>query len=89
MVSQFRHPEFLPGTEDNEPRFRLRCPVHGFIHYSRNERKIIDHRLFRRLRYIKQLALTDLLYPGATHTRFEHSLGVMHAATQAFDQLAQ
>jgi len=87
MESQFRQPEYL--SPDDEPIHRVRCPVHGFIHYSRKERKIVAHRLFRRLQFIKQLALTDYVYPGATHTRFEHSLGVMHIATQAFDQLAK
>jgi hypothetical protein len=42
---------------------------------------------FQRLRRIKQLATTHLVYPGAVHTRFEHSLGVMHLATQVFDTL--
>jgi HD superfamily phosphohydrolase len=51
-------------------------------------RRLIDHRLFRRLRWIRQLALTELVYPGATHTRFEHSLGVMEVATRIFDALA-
>ncbi len=86
MASEFRQPEFL--DDGDEPICRVRCPVHGFIHYSKNEQKLIDHRLFRRLRFIKQLALTDYVYPGATHTRFEHCLGVMHVATLAFDQLA-
>jgi HD superfamily phosphohydrolase len=62
--------------------------VPGFIRFSENERRIIDHRLFRRLRFIRQLALTEFVYPGATHTRFEHSLGVMEVATRAFDRLA-
>ena len=88
MASPFRHPEFLEPAKEHEPTLRMRCPVHGFLHYSKNEQEIIDHRLFRRLRFIKQLALTDFLYPGATHTRFEHSLGVMHVATLAFDRLA-
>ena len=86
-VTRFRQPKYLPG--DNEPIHRVRCPIHGFIRFSENERKIIDHRLFRRLRYIRQLALTELLYPGASHTRFEHSLGVMEVATRAFDRLAE
>jgi len=73
-MSGFRQPEFLPG--ENEPQHRVRCPIHGFIRYSPNERRIIDHPLVRRLRYIRQLALTEFVYPGATHTRFEHSLGV-------------
>lgn len=85
-MSGYRQPKFLPG--DNEPRHRVRCPVHGFIRYSENERRIIDHPLFRRLRYIRQLALTEFVYPGASHTRFEHSLGVMEVATRAFDSLA-
>src|SRR5262245_20190552 len=84
--SSFRQPVYL--SSNDEPRHRIRCPVHGFIRFSENERKIIDHPIFRRLRHICQLALTDMVYPGATHTRFEHSLGVMELATQAFDQLA-
>lgn len=85
-MSSYRHPEFL-NTPD-EPTSRVRCPIHGFIRFSENERRIIDHRLFRRLRYVRQLALTELVYPGASHTRFEHSLGVMEVATRAFDALA-
>jgi HD superfamily phosphohydrolase len=76
---------YLPG--ENEPTQRVRCPVHGFITFSKNERKIIDHPAFQRLRHVRQLALEYLAYPGAVHTRFEHSLGVMELATQAFDRL--
>jgi HD superfamily phosphohydrolase len=83
----FRQPDFL--TEADEPRYRIRCPIHGFIRFSENERQIIDNRLFRWLRWIRQLALTELVYPGATHTRFEHSLGVMEVATRIFDALAR
>jgi HD superfamily phosphohydrolase len=78
--------EFL--TSNDKPTQRVRCPVHGFIRYSANERKIIDHPAFQRLRHIRQLAMTYLVYPGAMHSRFEHSLGVMELATQAFDLLA-
>jgi len=74
-------------SEHDYPSNRIRCPIHGFIRFSDNERKIIDHRLFRRLNRIRQLALSDLVYPGATHTRFEHSIGVMEVATQAYDSL--
>lgn len=77
--------EFL--TEQDKPTNRIRCPIHGFVHYSENERRVIDHWLFRRLRYIRQLALTEYAYPGANHTRFEHSLGVMDLATRGFDSL--
>jgi uncharacterized protein len=87
MGTMFRQAEFL--GEAHEPKHRVRCPVHGFIRFSESERELIDHRLFRRLRWIRQLALTELLYPGATHTRFEHSLGVMEVATRIFDSLAR
>src|SRR3954465_10433111 len=85
--SAFRQPKLL--TSADEPVHRIRCPIHGFIRFSENERKIIDHPLFRRLRWIRQLALTELVYPGATHTRFEHSLGVMEVATRIFDARAR
>src|SRR5260370_9069029 len=67
---------------------KIRDPVHGFIHFSDKERAIIDASYFQRLRGIKQLALTCLVYPGAMHTRFEHTLGVMEMATRAFDFLS-
>ena len=65
----------------------IRDPVHGFIKITDWERDIINHPLFQRLRRIKQLSGTDMLYPGASHTRFEHSLGVMHVASQFFDAI--
>lgn len=49
----------------------------------------MDHRVFQRLRNIRQLAMEYLVYPGAMHTRFEHSLGVMHMAGQVFQVLLQ
>ncbi len=60
--------------------FRIRDPIHRFIELSEQERRAIDARCFQRLRGIKQLAMTHLVYPGAEHTRFEHSLGVCHLA---------
>jgi HD superfamily phosphohydrolase len=63
----------------------IRDPIHGFIHVDSQERKILDRRPFQRLRHIHQLAMTYLLYPGATHRRFEHSLGVMELAGRVFD----
>lgn len=65
------------------PRFR--DPVHGFITLSDQEKKIVDSEPFQRLRNIRQLATTYLVYHGAEHTRFGHSLGVMHLVTRAFD----
>ena len=53
-------------------------PIHDFIRLNETERQIIDTPAFQRLRRIKQLSGAHLTYPGAQHTRFEHSLGVMH-----------
>lgn len=63
----------------------IRDPLHIFIRMDSDERKVLDSRPFQRLRYIHQLALTYLVYPGATHRRFEHSLGVMDLASRIFD----
>lgn len=60
-------------------------PIHNFIKVSSNERKIIDSMPFQRLRHIHQLAMSYLLYPAATHSRFEHSLGVMELASRVYD----
>lgn len=66
---------------------RYRDPVHGFIDIRPMEKKIIDSPPFQRLRCIKQLAMTHLVYHGAEHTRFGHSLGVMHLVTKAFQSV--
>ena len=63
----------------------IRDPIHGFIHLSGDEMRIVNSAPFQRLRSIRQLALTNLVYPGATHSRFEHSLGVMELAGRIFD----
>jgi HD superfamily phosphohydrolase len=65
----------------------IRDPIHGFVKLSPWEQDVVDHGVFQRLRHIRQLALTEMVYPGASHTRFEHSLGVMQVATMMFDQL--
>lgn len=58
----------------------IRDSLHGYIELDREETKIIDSPEMQRLRRIRQLGLSSLVYPGATHTRFQHSLGVMHLA---------
>lgn len=63
---------------------KFRDPIHGFIHVREHELEIINSAPFQRLRNIKQLAMTSYVYPGAEHTRFGHSLGVMHLVTKAF-----
>jgi uncharacterized protein len=67
----------------------FRDPIHNFITVRGEERKLIDSRPYQRLRQIHQLALTYLVYPGATHKRFEHSLGVMDLATRIFDRVTK
>ena len=61
--------------------------VHGFIRFNALERDLIDSIAFQRLHHIRQLGIAFLVYPGATHTRFEHSLGTMEVATRIFDHL--
>lgn len=69
--------------------YEFRCPIHGFIKVNDWERSVIDDPVFQRLRRIRQLGWTDYLYPGSMHTRFEHSLGVMHVATRLYDSISQ
>jgi uncharacterized protein len=68
---------------------RIYDSVHGFIHFNEIESAVIDSFPFQRLHYIRQLGITYLVYPGGTHTRFEHSLGVMEIATSIFDKLTK
>ena len=63
-------------------------PVYGFISIpSELIFSIIDHPYFQRLRRIKQLGLTDMVYPGALHTRFHHAIGAMHLMSITLDHL--
>jgi len=63
--------------------------VHGFIPFDEFEKELIDSIPFQRLHYIHQLGIAYLVYPGATHTRFEHSLGVMLLASLMFDKICK
>lgn len=67
----------------------VRDPIHVFVRLTSDERGVLNSRAFQRLRYIHQLALTYLVYPGATHRHFEHSLGVMELATRIFDVVTE
>jgi HD superfamily phosphohydrolase len=64
-----------------DARTRIRDPLYGFISLTKRELQVVDTPLFQRLRRIHQLALTKYVYPSAEHSRFVHSLGVMHCAT--------
>lgn len=63
----------------------FRDPIHTFIRVDSKERNVINSQPYQRLRNIHQLAMTHLIYPGATHTRFEHALGVMDLAGRVYD----
>jgi len=68
---------------------RLRDPIHGFLHLDPLEAALVGTRPVQRLRWIHQLGLTFLVYPGAEHSRFSHVLGAMHLAGRVFDALAE
>ncbi len=63
----------------------IRDPIHGPIPVTSGEQAVIDSPWFQRLRRIKQLGFAELAFPGATHNRYLHSVGVMHLAGLAFD----
>ncbi len=61
-------------------------PVYGFVHIPFELiYDLIEHPYFQRLRRIKQLGMTHLVYPGALHTRFHHAMGAMHLMGQAIE----
>ena len=69
--------------------YEMRDVIYGFVKFDEQEREIINHPAFQRLRRIRQLSLTDMVYAGATHTRFEHSIGVMQMATDMYDCITE
>ena len=63
-------------------------PVYGFVNIPSDFIfDLISHPYFQRLRRIKQLGLSHLVYPGAMHTRFSHALGAMHLMQNAIENL--
>ena len=67
----------------------IRDPVHGSIPLTDAEVAVLDSPEFQRLRAVKQLGFAEFSYPGATHNRYIHSIGVCHLAGLAFDQIFQ
>lgn len=65
----------------------FRDPIHGLIKVYPWEKRLIDSPEFQRLKRIHQLSMTNLVYHGAEHTRFGHSIGVMHVAGRIMDHL--
>lgn len=78
-----------PGGPDELPDQEFFIPVHGFVRLTPPEVKIVDHPAFQRLGEIFQLGQTHLVYRGATHQRFEHSLGAVHVAETMISSLAR
>lgn len=70
------------------PLLSIRDPIHGFIRTDALESALLQSRPMQRLRFIHQLGLTFLLFPGAEHSRFSHVLGTMHLAGRVYDALA-
>jgi len=69
------------------PMTEIRDPVHGYVKLEGLAQELADTPEMQRLRWIKQLGLANLVYPGANHTRFEHSLGTYHLACLLADHL--
>ena len=69
--------------------YRIYDAVHGFIRFDEYEKQLIDSLPFQRLRYINQLGMGYLVFPGATHKRFEHSLGVMDLSSKIYTRICQ
>lgn len=67
--------------------YELRDPIHQTIEFDDREKAIIDHPVFQRMRYVRQLGLSYLVYPGAAHDRFSHMLGAMHIAGRVWDNI--
>ncbi|MDK2891783.1 HD domain-containing protein [Methanohalophilus sp.] len=65
----------------------VRDPVHGYIELDKLAISLIDTSPLQRLRRIRQLGFSNLVYPGANHSRFEHSLGTMHLASMLTEQI--
>lgn len=65
----------------------MRDPVHGDVYLSHEELRVLDTPEFQRLRGIKQLGTAYLVYPGALHTRFDHSIGTVHLVQKVIDAI--
>jgi HD superfamily phosphohydrolase len=70
-----------------EPRKTVTDPVHGDVFLNELELQFVDSRPMQRLRGVRQLGTTHLVYPGATHSRFSHALGTLRAAQDLLDAI--
>ncbi|MFW9935551.1 MAG: HD domain-containing protein, partial [Candidatus Thorarchaeota archaeon] len=67
----------------------IKDPLYGYVAITPLEKDIIDTRVVQRLRRLRQLAGAEFVYPGANHTRFEHSVGAMHLAGLMADNITE
>ena len=79
---------------DSAKAQRVRDPVHNLIEFNaeqfeRTLWRVIQTRPFQRLRRIRQLGFSELVFPGAVHTRFSHSIGVFHTARQLMELIGR
>ena len=79
----------VPARRRNDKAVRIMDPVHNFIDVSEYPvvLELIDTPHFQRLKSLQQLGLASVVYPNATHTRFAHSIGVMHVFLTLFDSV--
>ena len=83
------------GLESEFRRMSVADPIHGLIRFNRNDPThklllaVMNSRAFQRLRRIRQMGLAEFVFPGATHSRFVHSLGATHLMMKALDHLRQ
>ena len=69
--------------------YEIRDPVHRTIEFDEKEKTVIDHPCVQRLRFIRQLGMTFLVYPGAEHDRFSHAIGAMHVAGRVWKRIEE
>lgn len=67
----------------------VRDPLHGDIRLTKLEWDIVRTPEFQRLRWLRQLGTVHLVYPGAEHSRWNHSIGVMHVASEILRRLSE
>lgn len=79
--------QYIAANKLNKRKI-INDPVYGFVSIPTDFIfDIVQHKYVQRLRYIKQVSMTHLVYPGALHTRFQHALGAMHLMGLALDTL--
>lgn len=89
MARQASDAQVATGLQVSQLDQEIFVPVHKFVRFSPREVAVLDHPACQRLRQIYQLGQTHLVFPGATHRRFEHVQGTVHVAQLIIDSLAR